>query len=102
MITGLEGILGSTPTLIGMAIAVFVLIVFAEYGKVRKKAERGFGLFAAGGMMFFLAATFNLEVLSIISNQGALYGQYLFQAFGLIFVFVGTIWASVDLSKVKK
>jgi len=102
LVSGLEGMLGSTPTLVGMAIAAFVLIVFAEYGNVRKKAERGFGLFAAGGMMFFLAATFNLEVLSMMSVQGAMYGQYLFQAFGWIFVIIGTIWASIDLSKVKK
>lgn len=82
-----------------MAIAVFMIVVFAEYGNVRKRAERGFGFLAAGGLLFFLAATFNLEVLKTVTVQGALYGQYLFQVIGWIFIIVGVVWASVDLSK---
>lgn len=100
VMTGLEGILGGTPTLVGLAIATFVLIVFAEYGNIRKRAKKGFGLLAAGGLMFFLASTISLPVLQMQSLQtGTGYIGALFQIVGWIFVIVGTVWASIDLAK---
>jgi hypothetical protein len=83
-----------------MSVAVFLIILFAKYGDIKKKAEKGFGFMAAGGLMFFVAATFsNLEVWTPILADNAIYATYIFEIVGWIFVIVGVIYSTVDLAQ---
>ncbi len=84
--------------LLEMAVVVFLVIVFAEYGNIRKKAKKGFNLLAGSGLFFLLAHTFStLSVWGEVNS--AIYGTYLFEIIGWVFIIVGTVWASYQLAQ---
>ncbi|MCD6414992.1 MAG: hypothetical protein J7L23_05205 [Candidatus Diapherotrites archaeon] len=98
-----ESLVGGTPTLLSLAMAVFLIIVFAKYVDIKKKAEKGFSILAGGGLFFLVAATFKyLEVwqeglaTSLPANT-VLYGQYLFGLLGWLFVLIGACWITYEL-----
>ncbi len=74
------------------AIATLLAPVFAEYAKIRVKAERQFNFIAAAGIFFLLALAFNASFLALAGGAG-IYGLYLFEFLGWIFLLVGVLWA---------
>ena len=74
------------------AMAILLAPVFAEYAKIRVKAEKQFNFIAAGGIFFLLAIAFNASFLSM-AGGAAVYGIYLFEFLGWIFLLVGALWA---------
>lgn len=74
------------------AIATLLAPVFAEYAKIRVKAEKQFNFIASAGIFFLLAIAFNASFLTM-AGDAAMYGMYLFEFLGWIFLLVGAIWA---------
>lgn len=74
------------------AVATLLAPVFAEYAKIRSKAERQFNFIAAAGIFFLLAIAFNASFLSL-AGGAALYFLYLFEFLGLLFLLIGVLWA---------
>jgi hypothetical protein len=79
------------------AIVVFLVLVFAEYIKIRDKAEKQFNFIAAGVVWLLLAWTFgNLTVWGMVGTS-VIYGQYLFEFLGWILILIGALWAGIKL-----
>ena len=79
-----------------LAIATILLApVFAEFAKIRTKATRAFSMIAASGVLFLLAAGFNVFIG--IEATVAYYGAMLFDVIGFIFLLVGAVWAALIL-----
>lgn len=74
------------------AMATLLAPVFAEYAKIRVKAERQFNFIAAAGIFFLLAIAFNASFLTM-AGGAAIYGLYLFEFLGWLFLLVGALWA---------
>lgn len=74
------------------AVATLLAPVFAEYAKIRTKAEKQFNFIAAAGIFFLLAIAFNASFLSM-AGGAEIYGMYLFEFLGWIFLLVGVLWA---------
>jgi len=84
--------------LLDMALVLFLVLVFAEYAKLRSKADKGFKFIAGAALLFLLAASFGgLAVWGQVF--GAVYGLWLFEIIGWIFLLIGAIWAALDLAK---
>jgi len=82
------------------AIVIFLVLVFAEYVKVRAKVSKQMNFIAGAGLLTVLAGA-----SSWISFQGfelvsAGLGT-LFSAIAWILLLVGTIWAAIELMKAK-
>ena len=75
-----------------LAVATLLAPVFAEYAKIRSKAERQFNFIASAGIFFLLALAFNASFLTI-AGGAAIYGLYIFECLGWLFLLVGVIWA---------
>jgi hypothetical protein len=75
-----------------LAVATLLAPVFAEYAKIRSKAERQFNFIASAGIFFLLALAFNASFLTI-AGGAAIYGLYIFEFLGWLFLLVGVIWA---------
>ncbi|MBI4176281.1 MAG: hypothetical protein HY518_03685 [Candidatus Aenigmarchaeota archaeon] len=87
------------PGLLDFVIAVFLVLVFAEYIKIRSKSK-GFSLIAAAGVLFLLAYTFMSSTLTFWGQVSmAVYGQWLFEVIGWVLMLVGALWVAADLSK---
>ena len=80
------------------ALVCLIAPVFAEYAKIRKKAERAFNWIAAGGVSFILAAAFTLSFWTYAGQVG-LWLQYLFEFIGWIYVLIGALLALVEFAK---
>ena len=74
------------------AVATLLTPVFAEYAKIRVKAERQFNFIAAAGIFFLLAIAFNASFFALTGGAGV-YGMYLFEFLGWLFLLVGVLWA---------
>lgn len=74
------------------AVATLLAPVFAEYAKIRMKAEKQFNFIAAAGIFFLLAIAFNASFLTL-AGGAAIYGVYLFEFLGWLFLLVGVLWA---------
>ena len=73
-------------------VATLLAPVFAEYAKIRTKAERQFNFIAAAGIFFLLSIGFTASFFSM-AGGAAVYGVYLFEFLGWIFLLVGVLWA---------
>ncbi len=81
-------------------IVVFLVLVFAEYTKIRAKSK-GFNWIAGAGVLALLASTFSGFGIWSLVGSGAAWGQYLFEFISWIFLLIGTITVVLDLSKSK-
>lgn len=85
-------------TLVDMGIAFLLAVTLAEWAKIRKRSEKGFGWLAAAGVFFLFAGTLSEAVLP------GLYGLYLsglmlntlFAAIGWILALVGTLFIGYE------
>lgn len=85
-------------TLIDVGVAFLLAVTFAEWAKVKRKSEKGFGWIAAAGVFFLFAGTLSEAVLP------GLYAQYLsglmlntlFAAIGWILALVGTLFIGYE------
>ncbi|UCG95044.1 MAG: hypothetical protein JSV92_03295 [archaeon] len=83
-----------------LALVCLIAPVFAEYAKIRKKAEKAFNWIAVAGVSFVLATAFSIAFWTEMGIANiAMYGAWLFQFIGWIFVLFGAILAIVTLMK---
>jgi len=80
------------------ALAVLIAPVFAEYAKIRTKVEKPFNFIAAAGIFFLLAIAFTADFFAM-AGGAAVYGVYLFEFLGWLFLLIGVIWAALGLMK---
>ena len=59
-------------------LVIFLVLVFAEYVKVRAKSAKGFGLIGGAAIWFLLAASFTGLGFMAAIGPAALYGQFFF------------------------
>lgn len=83
---------------IWLAIATLLAPVFAEYAKIRTKVERPFNFIAGAGIFFLLSAGFSLSFFDL-AGGAAVYGVYLFEFLGWLFLLIGVLWAALGLMK---
>ncbi len=74
------------------AVATLLAPVFAEYAKIRTKAEKQFNFIAAAGIFFLLAIAFNASFFAL-AGDAATWGLYLFEFLGWLFLLIGVLWA---------
>ncbi len=75
------------------AVATLLAPVFAEYAKIRVKAEKQFNFIAAAGIFFLLALGFNASFFTALAGGAEVWGMYLFEFLGWLFLLVGVLWA---------
>jgi hypothetical protein len=75
------------------AIATLLAPVFAEYAKIRSKAERQFNFIAAAGVFFLVSIAFTATLFTYAIGNAYIFGVYLFEFLGWIFLVVGALWA---------
>lgn len=77
-----------------LALVCLIAPVFAEYAKIRKKAEKAFNWIAVAGVSFILATTFGITFWSQIGIANlALNAGYIFEFVGWLFVLIGALLA---------
>lgn len=86
-------------TTLSLGLAVLLAPVFAEYAKIREKAERAFEFLAGGGVLFLLAYAFEVSLFQTQLVQVAKYGGLAFQLLGWVFVVTGSVWAAIELAR---
>ncbi len=87
-------------TFVWMGIALLLAPIFAEYGKIKKKGDKGFLWLGAGGALYLLAAAFELGVGSAFSLGEALtWGVSLFSVFGLLVTLIGAVFVLLGVFK---
>ena len=85
--------------LLDLVLLIFLVLVFAEYTKIRGKLDKPFKFIAGAGVLFLLAFSFGgLTVMGMIGGA-EMYGLYLFEFIGWIFLLIGTLWAAVEFMK---
>ena len=81
------------------ALAIFLVLVFAEYVKVRSKASKQFNWIAAGCLLVLLAGASSW--VSIAGTTAVSGAETLFSVIGWIMVLIGALWGSMELLKAK-
>lgn len=81
------------------AIAIFLVIVFAEYVKVRAKLSKQFNIIAAAGLLVVLAAASSW--ISVAGTQLVSGASTLFSVIAWILLLIGTLWGALELTKAK-
>ncbi len=84
--------------MVWFALATLLAPVFAEYAKIRAKAERQFSFIAGAGVFFLLAMSFELSLFNL-AGGAQVYAMYLFQFIGWIMLLIGVLWAALGLMK---
>lgn len=82
-----------------VAVAIFLVLVFAEYVKIRAKANKQFNWIAAGGVLALLAGA-SPWIGVLHAGAGNILGM-LFGVIGYILVLIGALWAAAELLKAK-
>lgn len=78
---------------------VFLVLVFAEYTKLRARTPKAFNFVAASGVLVLLAAASDwLGVAGPLAVQGV---STLFSVIAWILLLIGTLWAAYELTKSK-
>jgi len=86
-----------TATLLDVGIAFLLAVALAEFAKIKRKSEKGFGWVAAGGMFFLFAGTLDPAVLpGLFSYVGGLYLDTLFAVIGWILTLIGTLFIGYE------
>ncbi|HDD46528.1 MAG TPA: hypothetical protein ENG42_03555 [Candidatus Aenigmarchaeota archaeon] len=81
-----------------LAVAVLLAPVFAEYAKVRAKAEKAFSMLVVSGLFFLLSLSFGATVFAGFGSL-ALFGTMLFEVLGWLLLLIGAVWVAVLLLK---
>jgi hypothetical protein len=92
--------------LAGLGIASLMIVAFAEWGKFRAKAEKGFNWIGLAGIWFLFAGA--IEIASASSGAMPNIATYLgagvtnsifaiFQIVGWIFALIGTLFAAYEV-----
>jgi hypothetical protein len=77
---------------------IFLVLVFAEYAKVKAKISRPTNFIAGAGVLLLLAA--GSELLGIVPS--AVYWlTTIFSVIAWILLLIGTLWATYELTKAK-
>ncbi len=84
--------------MVWFALAILLAPVFAEYAKIRAKAEKGFNFIAGAGIFFLLAMGFQVSLFNM-AGGAAVYGVYLFEFIGWLFLLIGVLMAAMGLLK---
>lgn len=86
--------------LLDLVLLIFLVLVFAEYTKMRAKMDKQFKFIAGAAVLFLLAYSFMAGTLAVWGMvSGIVYAQYLFEFIGWIFLLIGTLWAAVEFLK---
>ena len=85
-------------TLIDVGVAFLLAVTLAEWAKVRRKSEKGFGWIAAAGVFFLFAGTLDPLILPGLYSQylSGLMLNTLFAAIGWILALVGTLFVGYE------
>ena len=84
--------------LLDLVLLVFLVLVFAEYTKIRAKYDKAFKFLTASALMFLLAFVFTgLDFWVMI--PASIYGTYLFEFIGWLFVLIGTLFGALEMLK---
>ena len=83
-----------SATLVDVGIAFLLAVTLAEWAKVRRKFEKGFGWLATAGVFFLFAGTINSAILTSgfyphISTFGI---DTLFAVIGWFLALIGTVF----------
>ena len=85
--------------LVGLGVAFLLAPVFAEWAKLRHKAEKGFNWYAVAGVFFLFAATFGAVpsvgatgILGMVAPLGVV-----FEIIGWLFGLIGTIFVAYEM-----
>jgi hypothetical protein len=78
---------------IWFVIATLLAPVFAEYAKIRSKAERQFNFIAAAGVFFLVSIAFTASLFTNLVGASYIFGVYIFEFLGWLFLIVGAVWA---------
>jgi len=88
--------------LIGIGLALLLAPAFAEWGKIRAKADKAFVWIGMGGLMYLVAAAFSMGIAFNVGANifgAAGWGVVIFSVIGLIAVLIGGITALMNLFK---
>ncbi|MBI4173113.1 MAG: hypothetical protein HY519_00160 [Candidatus Aenigmarchaeota archaeon] len=98
----IEGLTGSAA----LAVGIFLVLVFAEYAKIRSSAAKGFSWLAAGAVFLLLEAStaWGAQVLGAVQGLGAfgdLLGSValLWTVVAWVLILVGSIFVLLDIMK---
>ena len=81
------------------ALAIFLVLAFAEYVKIRAKASKQFNWIAASGVLILLAAASSW--ISVLGAQAMSGAETLFSVIGWILLLIGSLWGAAELLKAK-
>ena len=76
--------------LMWLGVTLFLVPIFAEYGKIKTKAGKGFLWLGAGGAMYLLSAAFQLGITGF-AFDAMKYATALFSVIGLVATLIGAI-----------
>jgi hypothetical protein len=80
-------------TLIDIGIAFLLAVTLAEWAKVKRKFEKGFGWLAAAGVFFLFAGTINATTLpNFYTYIEAFSVNTIFAVLGWILALIGTVF----------
>ncbi len=84
--------------LLDYVIVVFLVLVFAEYTKMRSKLEKQFAYIVGGAIWLLLAHLFSgaLSFMGLLIDIET-YGLYLFEFLGFLLILIGAVWAGIKL-----
>lgn len=80
------------------ALVIFLVLVFAEYLKIRAKMSKQFNWIAASGVVVLLAAASSWIGLGV-AVEGTL--TTLFGLIAWILLLIGALWSALELTKSK-
>ncbi len=84
-------------TLIDVGIAFLVIVALAEFAKIRKVSEKGFGWLAVAGVFFLFAGTINSVALpGLYTYISGLWLDTIFSVVGWILALVGTLFIGYE------
>ncbi|MBI4021111.1 MAG: hypothetical protein HY369_02620 [Candidatus Aenigmarchaeota archaeon] len=81
------------------AVVIFLVLVFAEYMKVRTKATKQFNWIAGSGLLVLLAAASSW--ISVAGNSVVSGATTLFGVIAWIMLLIGALWGALELTKAK-
>ena len=85
--------------LVLLGLAFLLAPVFAEYSRIRKKAEKGFNWLAAAGILFLFAGTMGTSIMpaTLAATLGELYIRELFYVVGWVFALIGAVLGAYEV-----
>ncbi len=81
------------------ALVIFLVLVFAEYVKVRAKLSKPFNFLAGAGLLLILAAASSW--ISIVGTQAVYWLTTLFSVIAWILLLIGALMGAFALTKAK-